>query len=179
MKTLLAYTTRRLVVTAILTLFLGGLIVAATKWGGDMSFPGTETINMQQFAPEIGNLTLSATLFAENEVILNVTFSGTGVYNQPGYVWTIWVSNSTVPNYRNLPEGLQLVEGTLKANGSCPLPSSFLRFQAKLRAIADGEWVVYSLFSATHGPGFYHGLSTGGVRILVSNGSIMQLEKEQ
>jgi len=178
-KTLAAYTTRRLALTAILILFLGVIIVTATKWALDASFPETKTIKTQRFAPDVGNLTLSATLVAENEVMLNLTFSGMGVYNHPGFVWTIWVSNSTIPNYRNLPEGLELVEGTLMENASCPVPGSFLSFQATLLAIVDGEWVVHGSFSATAGPGFYHGLSSGGIQITVSSGRIAQLEKEQ
>jgi len=142
-----------------------------------MSFQRTKTVKAQQFAPEIGNLTLLATVVAQNEVMLNLTFSGTGVYNNPGYVWTIWISNSTIPNYRNLSEGLLLVEGTSMLNSSCPVPGSFLSFQTRIRAVADGEWVVYGWFSAIAGPGFSHALSTDGIKINVSNGSIVQLEK--
>jgi len=142
-----------------------------------MSFPTTKTIKTQGFAPEVGNLTLSATLVAQNEVMLNVTFSGTGVYNNPGYAWAIWISNSTIPNYKNLSEGLMLVNGKLIVNSSCPVPDSFLNFQARLRTVVDGEWIVYGLFSAAAGPGFYYGLSTDGIRINVSNGIIVQLEK--
>lgn len=179
MKTLSRYTTKRLAVTVILTLFLGGFIVASTKWAVDMTFPGTKTIETHQFAPELGNLTLSATLVAENEVMLNVTFYGTGAYNQPPHVWTIWVSNSSIPGYRNLSEVLMLVEGTLMVNASCPVPGSFLGLQARLRAIADGECVVYCWFSVTAGPGFFHGISTGGIKITIADGSIVQLEKKQ
>ena len=178
-KTLSVYTTGKVAVATVLTLLLGGLIVTATKWGVNMSSFETKTVKTEQFAPEIGNLTLSATLVAENEVTLNLTFSGTGGYNHLGYVWTIWVSNSSIPNYRNLPEGLELVEGTLMENVSCPVPGSFLSFQATLRTIVDGEWTVYGLFSATAGPGFYHGLSSSGIQITTSKGRIVQLEKEQ
>ena len=176
-KTLPAYA-QRLFATVILALLLGAFIVAATKWAVDLSSSETKTKETQQFAPEIGNLVLSATLVAEKEVMLKLTFSGTGVYNHPGYVWTIWISNSSIPNYRNISEGLDLIEGTLMENFSCPIPSSSLNLQVTLRATADGEWVVYGLFSATAGPGFYHGLSSGGIRMTVSNGQIVQLEKE-
>lgn len=180
MKTLSNYTTKRFAVTVILALFLGGSIIVSAKLAVDMSFqPRNKTVITQGFAPEVGNLTLSATLASENEVILNVTFAGTGVYNWPGYVWTIWISNSIIPNYRNLTEFLMLVDGTLMVNVSCPVPGSFLGFQARLRAAADGECVFYVWFSATNGPGFFHGISSGGIKITVSNGRIIQLEKEQ
>jgi len=163
--------------TAILTLFMGGFIVASTKWAVDMSLFRTKTITTHQWAPEYGNLTLSATLVAENEVMLNVTFSCTAYVNQPGFVWTLSVSNSSIPNYKHLPEGLELVEGTIVIICSCPIPDGFLSLQAKLRAIADGKWVVYGKFSASHGPGFSISASTDGIKITVSNGNIVQLEK--
>jgi len=168
-------------VLIILTLFLGGFIVAATKWGIDLSFPRTKTATTQQFSPVVGNLTFSATAAAENEVLLNLTFQGTGAYGGTYYVWTIWVSNSSSPGpspgYENLPEGLRLVEGALKANASCPVPNKSLSLQAKLQTVADGEWIVHGWFSATAGPGFFCGLSAGGIKITVSNGNIVQLEK--
>lgn len=189
-KTLSAYATRRLIVTVILTLFLIGLIVATTKWVVDMSFAGNKTINTQQFAPEIGTLALSVTRISENEVMLNVTFSGLPYVSQPGYNWTVWVSKSIAEKLHEttLPEGLELVEGTLKVNVICPLPNDFLSFQAKLRAIADGEWIVYGRFSVTYGSdppnpapgqyyGWYCGSSTNGIKISLSNGRIVQLEK--
>jgi len=117
-----------------------------------MSFPETDTVKTQQSFPQIGNLTLVAVPATENEVMLNVTFSGKEYITQPGFVWTIWISDSIVGFETTLPRGLNLVEGTLRANGSCPLPNSSLSLQAKLRAIADGEWVVYGRFCATRGP---------------------------
>lgn len=168
-------TTRRLFAIAILTLFLGGLIVTALIMDMNMFFPRTETATVQQFAPEVGNLTFSGTAVAENEVLLNLTFRGTGVYNDPPHVWTIWISSSPIPGYRNLSDGLQLVEGSLEVNASCPVPSRFLSLQATLQAIADGEWIVYGWFSATSG-GFSHSFGAGGIKIVVSNGSIMQVE---
>lgn len=170
---------RRLFEAVVLALILAGVIAVAAKWAVDLSFPKTKTIKTQQFAPKFGNLTLSATPFSENEVMLNLTFSGTAYVSYPGYNWTIWVSKSIAGYLYETPltEGLELVEGTLKANAICPLPNNFLSLQAKLRAIADGEWTVYGLFSATYGPGLYYGLSTGGIRISVSNGSIVRVEE--
>ena len=173
-----------------MTSFLGGFIVFATKWAVDVSYPGAKTIKIQQFAPQIGNLTLSATIVTENEVVLNLTFSGRAYVSYPGYNWTIWVSKNFSGRLHEppLPEGLELVDGALKVNDTCPLPNNFLSLQAKLQAIADGEWVVYGLFSATAGSnppnpapgqdyGFYCGLSTSGIKITVSNGNVVQLEK--
>jgi len=169
--------TRQLVVAVVLTLFLAGAVLAATKWALDMSFPGTETVKTQKSFPQIGNLALIAVPATENEVILNATFRGKEYITQPRFVWTIWISDSIVGFETILPRGLNLVEGTLRANGSCPLPNSSLSLQAKLRAVADGEWVVYGRFSATRGPGEYYGLSTGGIKITVSNGSIVRVEE--
>ncbi len=177
MVTLPAFTTRRLVVAVVLIVLSGAFIVTATKWGIDMSFPRSKTVTTQQFAPQIGNLILSATVVAENEIMINATFSGKEYITQPGFVWTIWLSNSIVGLQTNLPEGLKLVEGTLKTNDSSPLPNNVISLHAKAQATADGEWVVYARFSATRGPGEYYALSTGGIKISVSNSSIAQVEE--
>lgn len=168
---------KRVAMTTILTIFLGGFIVASTRWAVEMSLPRTKTITTQKWAPEYGNLTLSATLVAENEVVLDATFSSMAYVNQPGFVWTLSVSNSNIPKYTNLPEGLELVEGTNMINCSCPVVDGYLSLQARLRAIADGEWIIYGKFSASHGPGFSMSTSTDGIEISVSNGSIVKLEK--
>jgi hypothetical protein len=164
-----------------LALFLGGFIVASTKLVADMSFqPRTKTATTEAFAPKFGNLTLSATLASENEVILNVTFYGRIYVTQPGFVWTIRISNTSIGyDWTNLPEGLELAEGSLKMNGTSPLPNNSLSLQAKIRAVKDGEWTIYGHFSATCGPGFYMSLSAIGIRIIVSNGQIIRIEKEQ
>jgi hypothetical protein len=173
----LIYTTKTLVITATLALFIGGSVVAFSKLAVDMSVSQTKTITTQSWAPRYGDLTLSATLIADNEVVLNVTFSGTESINQPGYVWVLSVSNSSIPGYRNLPDGLELEEGAILINESCPVSDRFLSLQARLRTIADGEWVVYGKLNASCGPGFFVGFSTDGIEITVSNGRIVQLEK--
>lgn len=158
-------------------MLLAGAVLAATKSTVDMSFPRIKTVKTQQSFPQIGDLALVAVPATENEVMLNATFSGKEYITQPGFVWTVWVSDSIVGFETSLPRGLNLVEGTLRVNGSCPLPNFFLSLQAKLRAVADGEWVVYGRFGATRGPGEYYGLSTVGIRITVSNGSIVQVKE--
>ncbi len=168
-------TTRRLVATVILTLFFGGLIVTTIILGMNMFFLETKTVTVQQFAPEVGTLTFSGSAVAEDEVLLNLTFRGTGVYNDPPHVWTIWISSSPIPGYRNLSDGLQLVEGSLEVNASCPVPNRFLSLQARLEAIADGEWILYGWFSATAG-GFSHSFGAGSIEIVVSNGNIVQVK---
>lgn len=170
-----------LVTTAILTLCLSGSIIASAKLAIDMSSKSKGSVaTAQEFAPRIGNLTFSAALASENEVLLNVTFQGAIYVTQPGFVWTLWISNSSLGyNRTNLPEGLKLVEGLLKVNDTCPLPCNCLSLQAKLQAIADGEWTVYGHFSATHGPGLYYGINAAGIQITVSNGHITQIEKKQ
>lgn len=72
---------------------------------------------------------------------------------------------------------MKLLDGTLEVNASCPVPKSFLSLQAKLEAVADGEWILYGWFSATAGPGFSCSFSAGGIEIVVSNGNIVQVEK--
>lgn len=179
METLSTYTTRRLVMAVILTLFLGGFFVASTKLAVDMSFhQQIITVTTQDFAPEIGNLTLTAKLASENEFTLNLTFHGTVYVTQQGYVWRVWISRSLFINDTNLPEGLMLIEGSEEANGTCPLPNNSLSIQAKLRAIVDGEWIVWGRFSANRGPGDYYGLTTA-IRVTVSNGRIIQIGEEQ
>jgi hypothetical protein len=173
----LIYTTKTLIIIATLALFIGGLVVASSKLAIDMSLSQTKTMTTQNWAPQYGNLTLSATLISENEVVLNLTFSGTAYVNQPGYVWVLSVSNSSVPGYRNLPEGLELEEGTTLINNSCPVPDKILSLQARLRAIADGEWVMYGRFNVSSGPGFSMSSSTEGIEITVSNGRIVHLGK--
>jgi len=156
-----------------------GVIVVAARWAFDTSFPGTKTVRTQQWAPEIGNLTFSATVASENEVVLNLTFSGTAYVGYPGFNWTLWISRDFVGELHEtpLPEGLELVEGVLKANGLCPFPSNLLSLQVRLRAVTDGEWTVYGHFSATYGSGWYVGSSTGGIQISVSNGGIVGVEE--
>lgn len=180
-----ASTTRQLVVTVVLTLFLAGSIVAVTKWAVDMTSSRTWTVKTQQWAPIIGYLTLSVTVVSENEVMVNLTFSGAAYASYPGYNWTLWVSKGLVTyvNETSLLEGLELVEGALKVNGLSPFPSNSLSFQTKLRVIADGEWLIYGHFSATDNPapgenyGWYVGTSTGGIKITVINGSIVRVEE--
>jgi hypothetical protein len=171
------YTTKTLVITAAFALLVGGLVVASSKLAIDMSLSRIGTMTTQSWAPSCGNLTLSATLIAESEVVVNVTFYGTGYVNQPGYVWVLAVSNSIVPGYMDLPEGLELEEGATLINESCPVPDGFVSLQARLRAIADGEWVVYGKLNASHGPGFFVGMSSEGIQIKVDNGKIVQLGK--
>jgi hypothetical protein len=173
----LIYTAKTLVITATLALVIGGLVVAFSKVAIDMSLSQIKTATTQSWAPHYGNLTLSARVIAENEVMLNVTFSGTAYVNQPGYVWVLSVSNSIIPGYRDLPEGLELEEGATSINKTCPVPDRFLSLQATLWAIADGEWVVYGKLNASSGPGFFVGMSTEGIEITVSNGKIVRLEK--
>jgi hypothetical protein len=57
-------------------------------------------------------------------------------------------------------------------------PNNSLSIQAKLRAIVDGEWIVWGRFSANRGPGDYYGLTTA-IRVTVSNGRIIQIGEEQ
>jgi hypothetical protein len=170
-------TTKTLIITATLVLFIGGLVVASSKLAIDLSLSQIRTITTQNWAPQYGNLTLSATVISENEVVLNATFSGTVYVNQPGFIWVLSFSNSSVPGYRNLPEGLELEEGAAVINNLCPVPDRILSLQAKLRAIADGKWVIYGKFTASSGPGFVMSSSTEGIEITVSNGRIVQLAK--
>ena len=161
---------------AALILFFGALLVVAAKWG--INTPRDRAVVTRKSVLLAGNLTLSATIVAKSEVLVNATFSGSVNISQPGYVWTIWISNSIIGSETSLPEGLKLVEGTLRTNGSYPVPGNFLDFHAKLQAIKDGEWVIYGRFSATKEPGFYMGYSTNGIKIFVSKGSILGLERQ-
>jgi hypothetical protein len=170
-------TTKTLIIIATLALSIGGLIVASSKLAIDMSLSQVRTITTQNWAPQYGNLTLAATLISENEVVMNANFSGTAYVNQPGYIWVLSVSNSSVPGYRNLPEGLELEEGEILINSSCPVPNRILGLQARLRATADGKWVIYGKFNASCGPGFSVSISTEGIEITVSKGRIVQLGK--
>lgn len=173
--------TKQIAVAFILPLFLGGSIVVAAKWVLG-TFSGTVTMKAttQGFAPEIGNLTFSATLVSENEVLLNLTVLGTGYINNPGMVWILWFSD--IPNgiigVGYLAEGLALSEGSLEVNATCPLPLGFLSLQAKIRAVADGKWGVFGRFVGAHGLGFSCSIYTCGIYITVSNGCVMNIEKE-
>ena len=181
MKTL-PHLTKHVAVAIILISFIGGSIVAATKWALDTFSRTTTTMKTttQGFAPEIGNLTFSATLASENEVLINLTVFGTGYINNPGMIWTLWFSD--IPNgiigVENLPEGLALSEGSLEVNATCPLLSRFLSLQAKIQTVADGKWGLFGRFVAAHGSGFSCGIYTYGIYITVLNGWIMNIEKE-
>jgi len=178
----LPHLTKHVAVAIILTAFLAGSIVAATKWVLDTFSRTTTTMKTttQGFAPEIGNLTFSAMLASENKVLINLTVFGTGYINNPGMIWTLWFSD--IPNgiigVENLPEGLALSEGSLEVNAICPLPNRFLSLQAKIRAVTDGKWGVFGRFVAAHGPGFSCGIYTYGIYITVLNGCVMNIEKE-
>jgi len=174
--------TKKVAVAVILTAFLSGSIVAATKWALNTFSRTTTTMKTttQGFAPEIGNLTFSATLVSENEILINLTVSGTGYINSPGMIWTLWVSD--IPNgiigVEDLPEGLMQLEGSLEVNATCPLPNGFLSLQAKIQAVADGKWSVFGRFFAAHGPGFSCGIYTYGIYITVLNSCVINIEKE-
>jgi len=180
-KTLL-HLTKKVAVVVILTAFLGVSIVAATKWAVDTFLRTTPTMKTttQGFAPEIGNLTFSAALVSENEVLINLTVLGTGYIDNAGMIWTLWISD--LPNgiigAENLPEGLTLSEGSLEVNATCPLPNRFLSLQAKIQATADGKWGIFGRFVAAHGPGFSCSIYTYGIYITVLNGCVINIEKE-
>lgn len=178
--TLSTYSTRRFGSMLLLCVVLGVGIVAGTKWSINILSPKTVVVTTQHFAPEIGNLTLSATIVSKKEVLLNLSFWGTSYTMKPGHVWTLWISDTFVglADTARLPEGLKLVEGNLLWNGTYPVAYYFASVQVRALAIEDGIWTVYGAFGATHGAGWYVGISTGGIEITVSQGNVMQLEKE-
>lgn len=160
----------------ILSIALGVVVVEFAYLGLDALYPYASTSSGEWgdggFTISFGKLTLSA--FAVSYKDVKLTLSLVNYQTSSYYNLTVWIADLHTTNRAGLPEGFELVSGSIAWNGSAVTPE--VNLEATIRAVKDGEWRLTGV-ALWYTPGDSQRQGSGAFEITVSNGKVTDIKK--
>lgn len=162
----------------ILSIAVGVVVVEFAYLGLDALYPYASTSSDEWgdggvgWTKPYGKLTLTA--FAVSPIDVELTLSLVNYQTSSYYNLTVWIADLNTSYRVGLPEGFELMSGSIAWNGSAATPK--VNLEATIRAVKDGEWRLTGV-ALWYQPGASQSHFSGALEITVSNGKVTDIEK--